>query len=233
MDYETIINQLADKFKQKQNITIALKQSKYMLNQFEYYGIQTPLRRQIQLEILNYCSTFEISDILILCDFLVAKEQREYLYFVQDLIYKVHKRLSTADIKYVIKNFITKKAWWDNCDGFVMSIYRWTQKNQQKLSQIANFCLRYKNLWIRRCGILLQLHHQTFNQTVFDKTLHANITNQEFFIQKAFGWFLRELGKKDYKTMLYYYTKYNNEFTKVAKREMEKQIKKQSNNISN
>lgn len=227
MNNEEIILNLEKIFNEHKNEEIALKQKKYLLNQFEFFGIQTPLRRIVCLDLILLCSKFEINKILDLCFMLVNKDKREFLYFAQDLIYKVYKKLSCDDIKYIIKKFITNKPWWENCDGFLLSIYRWTELFPKYLSQISNFCLRYKNLWIRRCGILLQLHHKNFNKDVFDKVLLANIDNKDFFIQKAFGWFLRELGKKDFDLMLEYYNLYKNKFTRVANEQIVKQIKRQ------
>lgn len=226
MNNEEIIYVLKEIYVKHSNVEIAKKQKKYLLNKYDFFGIQTPLRRAITKELLKQCSEFEISKILLLCEELCLLAEREYMYFAQDLIFKVYKKLSKEDIKFIIKNLITIKGWWENCDGFIMSIYRWTEINPKYLNQIANFCLKYKNLWIRRCGLLLQLHHKTFDKKVYDKTLKANLQNQDFFIQKAIGWFLRELGKHDFEMMMHYYNSYNTQLSNVALNEIKKQIKK-------
>lgn len=224
-EINNIVNTLSELYKEHSDEEIAIKQVAYMKDVAPYFGIQSTLRREICKPLINECKKLPVEDIFKLCDELMNLEQREYVYFVQDLLLSIFKKLTKDNIKHIITKYITIRPWWDNCDGFVMVIYRWININEKLLSQISNFCLRYKNMWIRRCGILLQLHCDNFNENVFIKTLESNIENKEFFIQKAIGWFLRELSKKDSDVVKKIYATYEHDFTSVAKREILKYLK--------
>lgn len=67
-------------------------------------------------------------------------------------------------------------------------------------------------------------YKENTNLEILQKSIESNIDDDEFFIQKAIGWALREYSKTDYKWVLNFINNHN--LSKLSKREAEKYIKR-------
>ena len=72
------INMLETEFEKNANTEIALGQKAYMKNQFEFYGIKTPLRREIQKPFLIRAYLPPKNNLRKIIKILWNKPQREY-----------------------------------------------------------------------------------------------------------------------------------------------------------
>jgi 3-methyladenine DNA glycosylase AlkD len=109
------INTLELEFVKNGNPKIALEQKAYMRNQFEFYGIKSTERREIQKPFLVkefLPKKVELDKILIA---LWEKPQGDYQYFSQELAFKYVKQLEKKDID-LFEYMVTHKSWWDTVD---------------------------------------------------------------------------------------------------------------------
>ncbi|MCE2844327.1 MAG: DNA alkylation repair protein, partial [Sediminibacterium sp.] len=98
------------------NQLIAKGAKAYLLNQFEFYGIKTPLRRQL-------CKAFykthpikdhtELSKLIKEC---FNEPQRELHYFAIELLGH-HKKIWSIKTIPLIEWMITHQSWWDSVDS--------------------------------------------------------------------------------------------------------------------
>ena len=112
MDFVT---QLETDFRQQADRNIAVNQEAYLQNQFELYGLPTPLRKEIQKPFLlkeNLPNKKELPHII---TELWSKPQREFQYFAIDLNRKYLKKIEFQDIE-LFELMITNKSWWDTVD---------------------------------------------------------------------------------------------------------------------
>ena len=171
---------------------------KYMRDQFVCLGIKTPERKVLfkQFIIENGLPPIgKLDDILLE---MWALPEREYQYQAIGLIDKMQKKLP-PQFAQTMETLITTKSWWDTVDLLAARI---TGKHFQRYPDMQTQYLpkwrQSDNIWLRRTGILFQLHYKdkTDVDLMFD-IIRENLGSTEFFINKAIGWALRQYSKTD------------------------------------
>ncbi|MGO3417290.1 MAG: DNA alkylation repair protein [Pseudolactococcus laudensis] len=166
---------------------------RYMKNHFEFLGIKTPERRALSKDFLREKAKEGCVD-WSLVDKLWAQDYREFQYLAGDYLKKVQKWLTLADLDKLYALAI-QKSWWDSIDfldehvGSIVRRFAQAKATMLVWSQDDNF-------WIRR----LAIDHQLGFKLETDADLLAtiiknNLGSDEFFINKAIGWSLREYSK--------------------------------------
>ena len=204
----------------------AASASKYLHDQFPFYGLTTPIRRAV-------CKAFFKENPVITAEELeqIVKEafncpQRELHYFGIELL-GYHRLLWNKKTYLLLEWMITHKSWWDSVDSlnsFVLSKY-FLQFPELK-EKITRKWNRSTNIWLQRSSILFQL---LYKEKTDLKLLEAYILNRikekEFFIQKAIGWALRQYAYTDRKWVNEFIKKHP-EISPLSKREALKHISK-------
>jgi 3-methyladenine DNA glycosylase AlkD len=197
----------------------------YMLNQFEFYGLKTPLRRQLskifyKTHPIN--SHHELATIVKEC---FSEPQRELHYFAIELL-GFHKKLWSQKTLPLIEWMITHNSWWDSVDStnshviskfflqFPEPIDRYTKKWNQST-----------NKWLKRMSILFQLTYRNKTNTTLLSTYieHCQL-EEDFFIRKAIGWALRAYANTDAKWVINFVKKHP-QLSNLSKREALKHVK--------
>lgn len=163
--------------------TRATAMSAYLRGQFPFLGVPTPLRRQAVTEVLKPLSTLDTA----LVHACFQAPEREYQYVACDHIRKV----GITDLS-LARDLVQDKSWWDTVDALAKPI------GAAHDDEAMRAWARDENIWIRRVSIIHQLGRK--NQT--DRELLAwiiseNLGSDEFFINKAIGWALRDLARYD------------------------------------
>jgi 3-methyladenine DNA glycosylase AlkD len=96
-----------------------------------------------------------------------------------------------------LESLLIKKSWWDSVDIMAESL-------------VGSLCLlnpglinshvlkwnKNKNIWLVRTSILFQLKYKKDTDTqILTAVITTNSNTNEFFINKAIGWALREYSK--------------------------------------
>lgn len=174
---------------------------KYMRDQFEYLGIKSPqlktLFRQVVKE--NGLPSFEELDQVV--RELWDLPQREYQYLAISLMERLEKKLPSSAIK-TLEYMIVHKSWWDTVDN-ISHIVGVHFKHYPELREkyLAKWRAS-KDSWLRRTTILFQLDYK--EETDFDllsDIIQENLGSDEFFINKAIGWSLRQYARIDPKAV--------------------------------
>jgi 3-methyladenine DNA glycosylase AlkD len=190
------IEQLTASFHAHRNPEKSLQMENYMKNNFPFLGIQTPIRNTLQKPFLqNLKSEKEIDWDLV--HGLWNEKEREFQYVVIDYLIAKKKQLTPTDLN-LIKQLISTKSWWDSVDllasHLVGFIFQHFPEAQEEILQWATS----ENLWLRRTSIICQLKSKSNTNTAFlTQTITSNLNSNEFFINKAIGWALREYSKSD------------------------------------
>jgi 3-methyladenine DNA glycosylase AlkD len=194
----------------------------YMRNQFEFYGIQTPVRRMITKEIFDSGLPSFCEIPAIIKDAWIQPE-REFQYFAIELIGKMKKDWE-PDMIRLIEEMITQKSWWDSVDHIATWILGpFFQKYPEQVKKITKKWNRSDNFWLQRSSIMFQKAYRNKTDTglLTEYIIHCK-NSSEFFIQKAIGWSLREYAKTNPKWVLTFVQK--NQLPALSKREALKNI---------
>ena len=188
--------QLEAEYKRNGNNDIAVQQKAYMRNQFEFFGLKAPTRREISKPFLiknNLPPKEQLHEIIIV---LWQKPEREFQLFGQELVFKYVKQFENSDFA-LFEYMITEKSWWDSVDFIAANILgAYFKKFPEDISKYVDKWLDSGNIWLQRSALLFQLKYKSDLDT---EILHYGIKqlseSKEFFINKAIGWVLREYSK--------------------------------------
>ncbi len=193
---DAFIDTLETELKHKANAEIALKQKAYMRNQFEFYGLKTEERREIQKPFLIKAYLPDKKDLDNIVKILWQKSQRDYQLFAQELVFKYVKQFEKKDID-LLEYMVSHKSWWDTVDFIAYKLMgAYFKMYPEERSVCVDKWLKSKNIWLQRSALLFQLKYKKDLDTqILTSCIHALLGSKEFFINKAIGWVLREYSR--------------------------------------
>jgi 3-methyladenine DNA glycosylase AlkD len=218
-------------FEQNAHAENAASAKAYLLNQFEFFGLKTPLRDSITKAYLKQSLAMDINEVETIVKELWSQPQREHQYFAID-VFAAHKKLWTPSSLKLIEYCITNKSWWDSVDGIASDwLGPFFKLFPNKISATKKWN-ESTNMWLQRSSIMFQKAYKKDTDTAL---LSAYILNckdsKEFFIQKAIGWALREYSKTNPEWVKKFVA--NNELAPLSKREALKRIENGKLTIEN
>lgn len=174
----------------------AAAMKRYMRDQFDYFGIKTPDRRQINKALKTQYGLPKVAEMPALIKALWEKPEREYQYAAIDLMQQWHKEWTAEDI-HLFEYMITHKSWWDSVDGVVSCLAGpWLKKFKTAQPAVTNQWSSSDHMWLQRAAIIFQNgYKQHTDEQLLHKYILQHVHSKEFFIQKAIGWALREYSK--------------------------------------
>ena len=215
-------NKLYEEMIQHKNEEQAQKMSKYMLNKFEYIGIKTPERREIFKNFFKEYKNKEKID----WEFVNKcweNKYREFQYVAADYLKNMKDKLTINDIPK-FKRLILEKSWWDTIDNLDMTIGALALKDSNVNKILLEWSLD-ENIWLRRIAIDHQLlRKEKTNTELLEKILKNNLGQNEFFINKAIGWALRDYSKISPEWVKNFIEKNKENMTKLSIKEASKYL---------
>ena len=194
-----------------------------MRNQFKYYGIPTLERRTAYKGLLRVERKAKSID----WEFLETcwqKEEREFQYFVLDYLDTLQTYLTFEDIPR-IEQFVRTKQWWDTIDALDTLIGNIGLND----SRVDNLMLEWstdKDFWVRRIAIDHQLcRKEKTNTQLLEKIILNNLGSDEFFINKAIGWSLRDYSKTNPEWVRKFIERHKDKMASLSIREACKYLK--------
>ena len=190
-------SELEAAFKQESNREVAVPMENYMKNNFPFLGIKTEKRRAI------FKLIYERNKVQIQSDFrsiawnLFQMKEREYHQVAIDLLIKKFKKNYVLKDIQLIEKFLVTNSWWDSVDTiakYLLGGYL-LQFPEETLNVIEQFS-NSNNMWLNRSAILFQLSYkEKTNFEILKSECEKHKYSNEFFIQKAIGWALRDYSR--------------------------------------
>lgn len=175
--------------------TEATRMAAYVHNQFAFYGVRAPQRRQLYKNLITKDKKNKVLDWDLL-DAAWTNPYRELDYFVCDYLRAQANSLTASDLSRLLP-FLTTKQWWESIDSLAPTIGIMAGKDPQ-VEQVVRNWANSDDIWLRRVAIIHQLGRKTHTDTaLLEQILLTNLGSQEFFINKAIGWALRDYSKTD------------------------------------
>lgn len=171
----------------------AKKMAAYMKNHFLFYGIPSPKRKALYKDFLKEEKTKKIVDWKLL-DQCFEDKHREFQYFACDYLVALAFYIPFEELDR-IKAYIQKGNWWDTTDALDQVIGKIGLRDT-RIKQAMILWSRSDELWIKRAAIDHQLLYKEKTDTQLLETILLNgLGSNEFFINKAIGWALRQYSK--------------------------------------
>ena len=193
----TFISHLSQLFDNNKNVEDAIHMKNYMKGKFEFFGIKAQERRELLKSIYKQHEDELKGNPKTVIKQLYNLPQREFHMCAIELAYKhLNKKWNKEDIDF-IEYLLTTNSWWDSVDyiakqllGGYLLIY------PSEIKKVITSFSNNNNLWLNRSSIIYQLGYKskTDEAILFSQCLKFK-KSDEFFIQKAIGWALREYAK--------------------------------------
>lgn len=178
-----------EKFADKEQ---SIKMTQYMQNKFKFLGIQKPKLNLIIKPYLKESKKYDMNwNFIYTC---WEKDYREAQYIAITYLMQNKKLINEKNFEDIKKLVITK-SWWETVDSLDSIIGEIVLKNKE-LEKVMLEWSKSDNLWLRRVSIdFQQRYKEQTNSTLLEKIISNNLGSEEFFINKAIGWSLREYSK--------------------------------------
>ena len=172
------------------------KMAAYMKHNFDFYGLHSSLRREVQSKFIADYGLPKIEDLKEVIQRLFEFSHREHQYFAIELAYKLTGKIDPLFID-TIEYMIVNKSWWDTVDFVASSIAgKFLRIHSELIPSKTDTWSKTDNLWLNRTTILFQLKYKdSTNTRLLTRYIEAQQQSKEFFIRKAIGWSLRQYSK--------------------------------------
>jgi 3-methyladenine DNA glycosylase AlkD len=174
----------------------AAPMSAYMKHHFPFLGVKTPERRKATGFVIKNTKFLSFNDLKLLVYLLWEEKEREFQHVALDILEK-YKPKPEDDFIELIEKLIVQKSWWDSVDKLAGNIAcNYFLKFPEKLEVTTYNWNDSENMWLNRSAILVQLNaKQKTNLPLLERVILNHAHSNEFFIQKAIGWVLRQYAR--------------------------------------
>lgn len=175
----------------------AVPMKAYLKDLFDCYGIATKERRSMYLPVIKHYLDASREEFEKYIRELYASPMRDMhqaaIHYAELYIKKHTDKAHISTIEYLIVH----NSWWDTVDmvaSHTLGIY--LDKFPEETKKVTDRFEASGNMWLIRSCILFQLKYkQKTNKELLFGFCERHRHSNEFFIQKAIGWALREYGK--------------------------------------
>lgn len=200
---EETIRQLEELFEPFRNTKRAQTASAYLRNQFPFIGMKTEIRRTAQKSWIDSLKTIEdknpdsYRDRWLIIRALWEKEERDYQHTAIDLLNSMPKKFYSEEDSVELEWLLNNKSWWDSVDSIASNyLGKWASLFPEKARKTFEKWRYHESFWLQRSCLIYQLKYKDKVDSLYLEDLIRQMnSNQEFFIQKAIGWSLRQLSK--------------------------------------
>jgi len=218
MWYDNLFTEL----EKNRNAEQAVKMSAYMKNKFVFLGIPKPKLMEILKPYIKEGKKHELDWKFV--NICWKKDYREAQYAAIEYLDSLIKLLTDDDLPN-LKKLIVTKSWWETADSIDALVGNIILKNKQSEKEMLKWSTD-ENIWVRRVSIDFQLQYkEKTNQKLLEQIIVNNFGTDEFFINKAIGWSLREYSKTNKKWVKDFITKYKDQLHKLSVKEASKYLK--------
>jgi 3-methyladenine DNA glycosylase AlkD len=184
-------------FSDHANPEIAEQQVRYMKDHFEYFGMKAPTWQPILKNVFSefgMLSGEELHDFITVC---FEDDCREMQYAAIEMTQKGIKK-QPEEFIHILEYMIATKSWWDSVDWIATLVGIHFQRYPHLIEPTTERWMQSGYLWLQRICIIFQLKYkEKTDLALLSKYILAVANSKEFFLQKAAGWALRDLSRKN------------------------------------
>ena len=190
------VESIENAFKSAGDPERAVAQSAYMRNKFSFCGLMANERKEILKPFLRKENRPQKEDLESVVKSLWRKPERELHYAAQELASKYMRETEKRDIDWY-EWMITNQSWWDTVDFIAATLVgNYFRRFPDERDGRMEAWLRSENIWLQRTTLIFQLKYKDqVDADLLALNIRRLLGTNEFFINKAIGWALREYGK--------------------------------------
>ena len=195
-DSERLVRSIRSALHEIADPSIAAGQQAYMKSAMPFLGVRVPAVRTAVRTLSR-----DISDAGLLTDAALTlwrqASHREERYAALAIMALRPLRGDLTQLP-VHEEMIRTGAWWDLVDEAAHRLRDLFTVDPDVMAIEMRVWADDPDFWVRRAAIISQIGRRLdTDRDVLTYAIEANIADTEFFIRKAIGWALRELGKHD------------------------------------
>ncbi|MFC4139830.1 MULTISPECIES: DNA alkylation repair protein [unclassified Microbacterium] len=192
----SIVGEVRDALRDAADPALAPGQQAYMKSVMPFLGVRVPEVRRLVRGVARHekdAGTLRSAAL----ELWREAEHREERYAAQALMSlpPLHGRLDMLDVH---EEMVRTGAWWDHVDEVAHRLADLLDTHPVEMGLELRVWSGDEDFWMRRVAIISQLgRRDRVDRALLTDAIEPNIADQEFFIRKAIGWALRDLGKHD------------------------------------
>ena len=207
----------------------APQMQRYMKSAMPYHGVQTPLRRALCRDIFNeldFANSRTWKNHIL--ELWIGAKFREERYAALDLAaHRKAKGFQTMSMLSTYEKMIISGAWWDYVDDIAHRLGEILRNEPAKMKSKMLAWSTSSDIWKRRSSIICQLDFKRETDLhLLYRCIEPSLTSQEFFLQKAIGWALRQYAWTDAKEVIKYVHLHHTKLSPLSRREALKNLHK-------
>lgn len=175
---------------------LAPAQQAYMKSALPFLGVRVPRVRAVTRGLARDVTEAAVlrGTALVLWREAAFREER-YAASALMALRPVRARLDMLDVH---EEMIRTGAWWDHVDEVSHRLTETLDAHPAEMAPLLRAWSRDDDFWVRRASIISQLgRRDATDRELLTAVIEPNLADAEFFVRKAIGWALRELGKTD------------------------------------
>lgn len=195
-DVKSYVQAVEEELARHANKARAAASKAYVRDLFDYYGLTTPQRREVQKKFHDAVTLPPFELVPEIVKALWDKPERECQYFAMDLYEKYKKQFTKKDVP-VFEYMIRNKSWWETVD-FVSPklIAALHLKHPELQEENCKRWMKSNHMWLMRAAIIHQnLYKKKTNEKLLFDCIRQCTDHEDFFIRKAIGWSLRQYAR--------------------------------------
>ena len=214
---------LITELEENRNGLLAESMEKYMQDKFIFLGIRGPKRTELYKKYFPATRKTKVIDWNFI-EICWNREEREFQYAVVYYLKTMQKFLKKGDISK-LKYLVITKSWWDTVDLLSKIIGDVVNRNKELKTLMLEWSKKENDIWLRRVAILHQLSFkENVDKLLLETILEDNLSDGEFFINKAIGWALRDYSKVNPEWVRKFIEKNRSEMANLSLREASKYL---------
>jgi len=196
MNYNAAYREVQSLLEDNTNPKQAMSMSKYMRDQFQFYGIKSPLRKELVKEIKAVIKPTAAKEYQEFIQLLWNDPHRECQYIATDLMGTIKRKMDVDWIDF-LQQLILNKSWWDTVDFLAPNLLGNIFSRNVEVGHVyTDKWIESNNIWLQRSALIYQLRYK--DEVDFERLTRYILQRKdsnEFFVQKAAGWALRQYSK--------------------------------------
>ena len=222
---EKYVNDLKVLFQQHTIIENIEPMRDYMRGQFDYFGIKTPLRKELTKQFVTEYGYPTVEEMPEFMQLIWDEPYRELHHVGINILVRFIEKMPEESIE-LYEFLLTNHSSWDTVDMLANKVIGGHLKRFPHLIPSVNkHFLEHDDMWLNRTALLFQLKYKKDMDTNL-LTLNINylMHRKEFFVRKAIGWVLREYSRTDASFILNFVA--NHDLAALSKKEALRLINK-------
>jgi len=206
-------------YAKKGDSTTADGQSRYMKNRFPFYGLKAPQWMSSIKEVFKEHGLYEGEQLYIFVRLCFEEEYREMHYTGLQMLEKKIRKQQENVIEF-LEELVLKNSWWDTVDWINKLVGIHFRRFPDLQIATAERWIETDNRWLQRLAMIHQLtYKEKTDWDLMQRMILRRADSEEFFVQKAAGWALRQYSKTNGSAVTCFVEEHGQKLAALSRRE--------------